>query len=171
MDYIYSVVILISLFVILATSFNFVIGYGGLISIAHPIFYGLGAYTSALLARDAGLPVPLAMLAGAAVATVMSVVVSLPALRISGTTCLATSSLSPARAGAASAGWMGSATKRVGVAIGALAAALALSAPAKATVAYWNIDGLGVSGHGTFTGSSSSDLSRASFRQHGRVRF
>ena len=43
MDYIYSVVILISLFVVLATSFNLVIGYGGLISIAHPIFYGLGA--------------------------------------------------------------------------------------------------------------------------------
>jgi branched-chain amino acid transport system permease protein len=84
MDYIYSVVILVSLFVILAASFNFVIGYGGLISIAHPIFYGLGAYTSALLARDAGLPVPLAMLAGAALATVMSVVLSLPALRISG---------------------------------------------------------------------------------------
>ena len=84
MDYIYSVVILISLFVVLATSFNLVIGYGGLISIAHPIFYGLGAYTSALLARDAGLPVPLAMLAGAALATAMSVVVSLPALRVSG---------------------------------------------------------------------------------------
>jgi branched-chain amino acid transport system permease protein len=84
MDYIYSVIILISLFVILATSFNLVIGYGGLISIAHPIFYGLGAYTSALLARDAGLPVPLAMLVGAALATLMSVVVSLPALRISG---------------------------------------------------------------------------------------
>ena len=84
MDYIYSVIILIGLFVILATSFNLVIGYGGLISIAHPIFYGLGAYTSALLARDAGLPVPLAMLAGAALATAMSVVVSLPALRISG---------------------------------------------------------------------------------------
>jgi len=84
MDYIYSVVILISLFVVLATSFNLVIGYGGLISIAHPIFYGLGAYTSALLARDAGLPVPVAMLLGAALATAMSVVLSLPALRISG---------------------------------------------------------------------------------------
>ena len=84
MDYIYSVVILISLFVVLATSFNLVIGYGGLISIAHPIFYGLGAYTSALLARDAGLPVPVAMLLGAGLATAMSVVLSLPALRISG---------------------------------------------------------------------------------------
>ena len=63
MDYLYSVAILIGLFVILASSFNLIIGYGGLISIAHPIFYGLGAYTSALLARDLGVPVPLAMLA------------------------------------------------------------------------------------------------------------
>lgn len=84
MDYIYSVIILVSLFVILATSFNLVIGYGGLISIAHPIFYGLGAYTSALLARDAGLPVAVAMLAGAALATAASIILSLPALRISG---------------------------------------------------------------------------------------
>ena len=84
MDYVYSVVILISLFVILAASFNLLIGYGGLISIAHPIFYGLGAYTSALLARDAGVPVPLAMLAGVALATAMSAALSMPALRVSG---------------------------------------------------------------------------------------
>ena len=84
MDYVYSVVILISLFVILAASFNLLIGYGGLISIAHPIFYGIGAYTSALLARDVGLPIPLAMLAGAALATVLSIALSVPALRVSG---------------------------------------------------------------------------------------
>jgi branched-chain amino acid transport system permease protein len=84
MDYLYSVVILIALFVILASSFNLVIGYGGLISIAHPIFYGLGAYASALLARDVGLPVPLAMAAGVAVAVAMSILLALPSLRISG---------------------------------------------------------------------------------------
>jgi hypothetical protein len=28
-----------------------------------------------------------------------------------------------------------------------------------------------ISGHGTFTGTSSADLQRASFRQHGKVRF
>src|SRR4051794_32676994 len=28
-----------------------------------------------------------------------------------------------------------------------------------------------ITGHGTYTGSSSTDLSRASFRQHGKVRF
>ena len=84
MDYLYSIIILIGLFVILATSFNLIIGYGGLISIAHPIFFGLGAYTSALLARDLGLPVPLSMLAGALVAMALSVAMALPALRVSG---------------------------------------------------------------------------------------
>lgn len=84
MDYVYSVVILIGLFVILASSFNLIIGYGGLISIAHPIFYGIGAYTSALLTRDLGLPVPLGMLAGALFAIALSVAMALPALRVSG---------------------------------------------------------------------------------------
>lgn len=84
MDYVYSVVILIGLFVILASSFNLIIGYGGLISIAHPIFYGIGAYTSALLTRDLGLPVPLGMVAGALLAIALSVAMALPALRVSG---------------------------------------------------------------------------------------
>ena len=84
MDYVYSIIILIGLFVILASSFNLIIGYGGLISIAHPIFYGLGAYTSGLLARDLGLPVPLSILSGALLAMVLSVAMALPALRISG---------------------------------------------------------------------------------------
>jgi branched-chain amino acid transport system permease protein len=84
MDYVYSVIILIGLFVILASSFNLIIGYGGLISIAHPIFYGIGAYTSALLARDLGVPVPLSMVGGALFAMALSVAMALPALRVSG---------------------------------------------------------------------------------------
>ena len=84
MDYVYSMVILIGLFVILASSFNLIIGYGGLISIAHPIFYGIGAYTSALLTRDLGLPVPLGIVAGALLAIALSVAMALPALRVSG---------------------------------------------------------------------------------------
>ena len=75
---------LMALSVMLAASFNLVIGYGGLISIAHPVFYAIGAYASALLARDAGLPVPLAIPAGAVAALLASVLVALPALRISG---------------------------------------------------------------------------------------
>jgi branched-chain amino acid transport system permease protein len=70
--------------VVLAVSFNLVLGYGGLVSIAHPIFFALGAYASGLLARDLGMPVPLAILAGGAIAMISSFALSVPALRVSG---------------------------------------------------------------------------------------
>ena len=84
MEYLYTLVMLVALSAILASSFNLVIGYGGLISIAHPVFYAIGAYVSALTARDYGLPVPIAMVAGALAATVASIAVALPSLRVSG---------------------------------------------------------------------------------------
>lgn len=84
MDYLYTIVILVGLYVVLASSFNLVIGYGGLISIAHPIFYAIGAYGSAILARDYGVPIYAAMIIGALIAVAASVLVALPSLRVSG---------------------------------------------------------------------------------------
>ena len=49
MEYIVSLLVLLGLYVILSSSFNLIIGFGGLISIAHPIFYALGAYTVGVL--------------------------------------------------------------------------------------------------------------------------
>jgi len=84
MEFLASMAIGAGIFVILATSFNLVIGHGGLMSIAHPIFFALGAYGSALTAMTLGLPVPLAMLAGTALAGAASVALALPSLRVSG---------------------------------------------------------------------------------------
>ncbi len=84
MEYAASALILIGIFVILATSFNLIIGFGGLMSIAHPIFFALGAYTSGLATTRLGLPIGLAMPMGALVALAASVLLSLPALRVSG---------------------------------------------------------------------------------------
>ena len=84
MDYLYSILILIGLFIILASSFDLVIGHCGLISIAHPIFYAIGAYVSAMLAKHNIMPIPLAMLSGGVVAFVASALVAVPALRVSG---------------------------------------------------------------------------------------
>ena len=39
MEYLYGIIIIVGLYVILATSFNLIIGYGGLVSIAHPVFF------------------------------------------------------------------------------------------------------------------------------------
>lgn len=84
MEYLFTLVILIGLYVILAGSFNLIIGYGGLISIAHPIFYAIGAYTSAVLARDYGVPIYAAMIAGAVMALLVSILLAVPSLRVSG---------------------------------------------------------------------------------------
>lgn len=84
MELVFSSLILIGLSVVLASSFNLIIGYAGLLSIAHPVFYALGAYTSALLATRLGLPVPFAILCGALMAGGASLAVSLPSLRVSG---------------------------------------------------------------------------------------
>lgn len=83
-EYLLTIGILAAINVILAVGFNAILGYGGLASVAHPIFYAIGAYGSAMLARDAGVPVPLAILCGAAVAAILSVGLSLPALRVTG---------------------------------------------------------------------------------------
>lgn len=84
MDYLVTTVILIGLFIILAASFDLVIGYGGLISIAHPIFYAIGAYISAVLAKDYGVPIVLSMMLGALGALLASILVALPSIRVSG---------------------------------------------------------------------------------------
>lgn len=91
MEYIISLVALIGIYVILSSSFNLIIGFGGLISIAHPIFFAMGAYTTALLAIHFNLNPFLAIACGAGVSFVCSIMLSLPSLRISGDYLLITS--------------------------------------------------------------------------------
>lgn len=66
MEYILHLFIFILIYILLAQSLSLVAGYSGLISLAHAGFYGVGAYTSALLTVNFGLPflitLPLAML-------------------------------------------------------------------------------------------------------------
>lgn len=63
-DYLFHILILIGIFSILGVTFNFVVGYGGIISLAHAVFFGVGAYTSALLAIHWRLVYPLALIGG-----------------------------------------------------------------------------------------------------------
>jgi len=56
---------------------------GGMVSFGHSAFFGVGAYVSALLTMDAGVPVLVAMLMGGVGAVVASVAM-LPVLRLKG---------------------------------------------------------------------------------------
>ncbi|MBC8180526.1 branched-chain amino acid ABC transporter permease [candidate division KSB1 bacterium] len=66
MEYILHLSIFILIYILLSQSLGLTAGYSGLISLAHAGFYGVGAYTSALLTVNFGLPflitLPLAML-------------------------------------------------------------------------------------------------------------
>ncbi|MDM0070636.1 branched-chain amino acid ABC transporter permease [Variovorax sp. J31P207] len=91
MEYVISLLVLIGLYVILSSSFNLIIGFGGLVSIAHPIFFALGAYTVGVLSVQFELHPVLSVAAGGAVALLASFMLSLPSLRISGDYLLITS--------------------------------------------------------------------------------
>ncbi len=43
-----------------ATSLNLLVGYGGMVSFGHGMFFGLGAYSFALLMQRTGMPIPAA---------------------------------------------------------------------------------------------------------------
>lgn len=57
MDYLLHLAILICIYTILAQSLSLVSGYSGQISLAQAGFYGIGAYTTALLSVNFGTPV------------------------------------------------------------------------------------------------------------------
>ena len=58
-------------------------GFTGQFSIGHAAFFGVGAYTQAVL-TGMGWPFPFALAAGAALSAIVGVVVGLPALRVKG---------------------------------------------------------------------------------------
>jgi branched-chain amino acid transport system permease protein len=68
----------------LAIAFDVLAGYTGYLNFGHSAFFGVGAYTTAILMMRASWPFPLAVAAGGAVAAVGAVVAGLPTLRLRG---------------------------------------------------------------------------------------
>ncbi|HET8578209.1 MAG TPA: branched-chain amino acid ABC transporter ATP-binding protein/permease [Methylomirabilota bacterium] len=84
MDFWLHVLNMIGLFTILGLSLNLLLGYAGMASMAHAAFFGVGAYATALTARDLGLPFPLTMAAAIILTAAVAGVVTFPALRVRG---------------------------------------------------------------------------------------
>jgi len=76
-----SLATVVGINIILALGLNMISGFCGQISLGHAAFYGVGAYTSALLAK-AGTPLPLAIAAGMISAGVVGLIVGLASLRV-----------------------------------------------------------------------------------------
>jgi branched-chain amino acid transport system permease protein len=81
--YVLHIAIMTGFYVILAQSLNLVLGYGGLLSLATPAFFGIGAYVAAILALrfgwDSTATFALAALAGVAT----GIAIGFPSLRVS----------------------------------------------------------------------------------------
>lgn len=56
MDYAAHLLVMAGIFTILASALNLVLGYGGLLCLAHAAFYGLGAYATAILTTRLAAP-------------------------------------------------------------------------------------------------------------------
>jgi branched-chain amino acid transport system permease protein len=76
MEYLLHLAILICIYTILAQSLSLVAGYSGQISLAHAGFYGIGAYTTALLSVNYGfsvlLTIPIALILAGLIAYIVS---------------------------------------------------------------------------------------------------
>src|SRR3989344_515194 len=75
MEYLIHLGILFAIFAILAVSLDLVVGYTGLLSVTHAAFYGIGAYTTALLLTGSGVGFFPAMLAGVGIAALLALLI------------------------------------------------------------------------------------------------
>jgi ABC-type branched-subunit amino acid transport system permease subunit len=80
--YILHVLIFTALYGALALSYDLVVGHVGSLSLAHPAFFGIGAYAVALLGTEARWPFVAALPAGIALAALVATAVGVPMFRL-----------------------------------------------------------------------------------------
>jgi len=80
--YLITVLITIVIYAILAHSLNIITGHAGQISLGHAAFFGIGAYTAAMLYGEGGLPFWIDVPAAALVAGVVGALLGIPCLRV-----------------------------------------------------------------------------------------
>jgi hypothetical protein len=83
--YLLRILILTSIFAILAASWDLLSGFTGQVNFGHALFFGVGAYTSGLLNLHAQIPPWGSIPLGAVAAVVAGLIVGIPCLRLRGT--------------------------------------------------------------------------------------
>lgn len=80
--YIANMMVLLGIAIILASSLDLMVGYAGIFSVAHAVFYGVGAYTAAHVALGYTHSFLIATLAAMAVSGAVSFILAVPVLRV-----------------------------------------------------------------------------------------
>ncbi len=83
--YVLRILILTSIFAILAASWDLLSGYTGQLNFGHALFFGAGAYTTALLNLHAHIPPWGSIPLGALSAVLTGLIIGIPCLRLRGT--------------------------------------------------------------------------------------
>lgn len=83
--YLLRILILTSIFAILAASWDLLSGFTGQLNFGHALFFGVGAYTSALLNLHARIPPSGSIPLGALGAVLAGLIIGIPCLRLRGT--------------------------------------------------------------------------------------
>lgn len=77
-----SVMILIGLYSIVTSGLTMLMGYAGQISLGHAAFYGIGAYSAAIVTGTYGLPSILGIIAGIIIASLIAAIIGIPTLKL-----------------------------------------------------------------------------------------
>ncbi len=80
--YLIQIMILVFIYIVLASSLNLITGFTGMFSLGHGAFYGIGAYTSAILALGLSLPFWVTMPLAGIFAAVIGAFIGLATLRL-----------------------------------------------------------------------------------------
>jgi len=83
-DYYLTVLIIAGFHTILTLGLNLLMGYAGQVSLGHAAFYGIAAYTTAILTARFHWPVPAGIAAGIALVLLVAAGIAVPTLRLKG---------------------------------------------------------------------------------------
>lgn len=84
MDYILHLLIIIAIYIPFALSLNLIVGHTGILSIAHAAFYGLGAYTTAILTKYYGFSFFTSVIIGVCISLLVAIVVAYSLKKVKG---------------------------------------------------------------------------------------
>jgi branched-chain amino acid transport system permease protein len=81
-EYILYIVNTIGIFAIAATGLNILIGYTGQISLGHGAFFGVGAYSAAIMATKVGVPFLIAVPVAGLITALVGMIFGIPSVRL-----------------------------------------------------------------------------------------
>lgn len=82
--YLAQMLVFICIYGILALSLNLITGFTGMLNLGHAAFFAIGAYTSTILVKYAGLPFIVGIIAAALLAALFGLLLGIPCLRLRG---------------------------------------------------------------------------------------